>query len=97
MPRALKAAARRGCSEGYSGGYSGLHGGYSVGTQGVLRGLSGVVGCTFWYPLTGLHARAFAELFGFGALASDAFRFSCRCHSALNPRSIRAKSALNPR
>jgi hypothetical protein len=79
-------------------GYSGLHGGYSVGTQRGTQGTLGVVGCTLGYPLTGLHARArtpstFAELFGFGAFVIDAFRFSCRCHSALNPHDIRTKSA----
>jgi hypothetical protein len=59
--------------------------GYSGGTQGTL----GVVGCTLGHPLTGLHARAFAELFGFCALVSDAFQFSSRCQPALNPCSIR--------
>jgi hypothetical protein len=75
MPRALKSAeqrdARRGtqrCTQDYSEGAQLIPRGYS--------GLSGVVGCTLGYPLTGLRARAFAELFGFGAFVSDAFRFS---------------------
>jgi hypothetical protein len=62
IPRCLghSKRLRRGMLEGV------LRGGlsrYSGGTQGNL----GVVGSTLGYPLTGLHARVFAELFGFGA------------------------------
>ena len=81
MPRALKAAAQRGCSEGYSEGTQD----YTEGTQLILRGYSGdsCGGGVYVGVPRGLHARARtpeSELSA--AFVSDAVRFSV----GVNPR-----------